>query len=419
MTHRGQSQQDTLGLNRPQLHPKNIMKIGNWNVRTLNASGNITLAAREMTKKGMDILGISETHWTGQGKVELAGGETIIYSGRDDENHRQGVGILMSKTAARALIDWTPVNERIRLARYHSQHIKLTIIHIYAPTEDAEEQEKDKFYMRLQDVLDSRNKHDMLIITGDMNAKVGDGYQDYDGVMGKHGLEWLNNNGERLCDMNELVITGTQIDHTLINQRFRNSVNDTRVHRSADIGSDHYLVCTTIKLRLKKRHKERKSTRIKYDTAKLKNQIILKTFAIHLRNRYHILEEEGQGVEYEEVECDFQVMERAYVEVAEAVLGTPRKKKPWLSEESWSLEEAREGINKKILGTRSERVKKQLREKYAEKNKEVKRSIKADKRKWMEDIASEAEAAARKQHMKTLYGLYYNPDLTSSLTSGS
>lgn len=89
-------------------------------------------------------MGISETHWTGQGKVELANGESIIYSGRDDDNHqRQGVGILMYKRAARALIDWTPVSERIIQARYHSQQIKLTVVHIYAPTEDAEDQVKN------------------------------------------------------------------------------------------------------------------------------------------------------------------------------------------------------------------------------------------------------------------------------------
>ena len=89
----------------------------------------------------------------------------------------------MSKTAARALIDWTPVNEIIIQARYHSQHIKLTFIHTYAPTEDAEEQAKDEFYMRLQDVLDRRNKHNMLIVTGDMNAKVGNEHQDYESVI--------------------------------------------------------------------------------------------------------------------------------------------------------------------------------------------------------------------------------------------
>ena len=389
------------------------------------------MVSREMTKRGIDIMGISETHWTGQGKVELAEGDTIIYSGREDDEHRQGVGILMSKKASRALTDWTPVSERIIQARYHSQHIKLTVVHVYAPTEDAEEQVKNKFYMRLQEVLDTRNKHDMLIVTGDMNAKVGDDNEGYERVMGRHGLGKCNDNGERLremCDLNELVITGTrfphkdihkatwvspdgrtknQIDHVLINKRFRNSVNDTRVYRAADIGSDHYLVCTTIKLRLKTQPKEKKNNRVKYDTAKLKEKDILKTFKIQLRNRYQVLEEEAPEVEEdEEVERDSEMMEKAYVEVAEAVLGRPRKKKkPWISEKSWKLVEQRENINKEIIGTKSERIKKQLKIKYKEKDKETKRSIKLDKKKWIEDIASKAEEASKKQHMKTLYGL--------------
>ena len=54
------------------------------------------------------------------------------------------------------------------------------------------------------------------------------------------------------------------------------------------------------------------------------------------------------------------------------------------------LIEEREEINKKILATRSERVKKkQLRRKYADKKREVKTGIRSDKRKWMDDIAKE------------------------------
>lgn len=52
----------------------------------------------------------------------------------------------------------------------------------------------------------------MLIVNGDMNAKVGEDNWDYERVMGKRGLGRWNDNGERLCemsDMNELVITGT------------------------------------------------------------------------------------------------------------------------------------------------------------------------------------------------------------------
>ena len=42
-------------------------------------------------------------------------------------------------------------------------------------------------------------------------------------------------------------MTRNQIDRILINERLRDSVKDTRVYRSANIESDHYLVCTTIK----------------------------------------------------------------------------------------------------------------------------------------------------------------------------
>ena len=348
MTHEGQSQQDALRPTRPLLHLKNITKIGNWNVRTLYQSGNIAQATREMVKRDIDVMGISETHWTGQGKLQLPGGETIIYSGREDDIHRGGVGILMSKSATRALMDWTPINERIIQARYHSKHIKLTMVHIYAPTEDADEQVKNEFYTRLQDILDKRNTHDMLIITGDMNAKVGADNRDYERLMGKHSLGRRNDNGERLCemsDMNELVITGTlfphrkihkatwtspdgttrnQIDHILISRRFKNSVKDTRVFRSADIGSDH-------QLRLRSQPKDK--DRVKYDTAKLKNEDTRKVFDIALKNRYQVLEEEETGsVENEDIERQFNVMEKAYTEAADTVLGRPqKKKKPWIS----------------------------------------------------------------------------------------
>ena len=76
-----------------------------------------------MKRKGIDIMGITETHWMGQGKVQLAEGHTIIYSGKEDDNHRQRVGILMSKSAVEALMEWTSVSERIIQARYYCKYI--------------------------------------------------------------------------------------------------------------------------------------------------------------------------------------------------------------------------------------------------------------------------------------------------------
>lgn len=52
--------------------------------------------------------------------------------------------------------------------------------------------------MRLQEELDGTNTHDMLLVTGDMNAKVGDEIQNYGRLMGKHSLGVRNDTGDRL-----------------------------------------------------------------------------------------------------------------------------------------------------------------------------------------------------------------------------
>ena len=54
------------------MHPTHTLKVGNWNVRTLYRIDNIIQVAREMKRKDIDIMDIRETHWTGQGKVQLA-----------------------------------------------------------------------------------------------------------------------------------------------------------------------------------------------------------------------------------------------------------------------------------------------------------------------------------------------------------
>ena len=61
-----------------------------------------------------------------------------------------------------------------------------------------------------------RKPNDLLLITGDMNAKVGSSNHNRERVMGKHGTGIMNINGERLidfCEMNNLVITGTVFPH--------------------------------------------------------------------------------------------------------------------------------------------------------------------------------------------------------------
>ena len=120
----------------------------------------------------------------------------------------------------------------------------------------------------------------MLILMGDLNAKVGSNNTDREKVMGRHGHGNMNENGELLadfCAINNLIVGGTlfphktchkvtwvspdhqtenQIDHIIIKQRFRSSLQDVKARRGADIGSDHHLVVAKIKIRLSTRKKQ-------------------------------------------------------------------------------------------------------------------------------------------------------------------
>lgn len=48
---------------------------------------------------------------------------------------------------------------------------------------------KEEFYVRSQDVLDNRKQRDVLIVTGDVNAIVGEENWDYDKVMTSMGWD--------------------------------------------------------------------------------------------------------------------------------------------------------------------------------------------------------------------------------------
>ena len=59
------------------------------------------------------------------------------------------------------------------------------------------------------------------------------------------------------------------------------------------------------------------------------------------------------------------------------------KNKRWISDNSWKLIEERNGIKTKIDSTRSERIKNRMKEEYKEKDKQVKKCVREDKRRWM------------------------------------
>ena len=56
--------------------------------------------------------------------------------------------------------------------RFEGKPFKITVIHVYAPTSNAEEAEVECFYEDLQDLLEITPKKDVLFIIGAWNAQV-------------------------------------------------------------------------------------------------------------------------------------------------------------------------------------------------------------------------------------------------------
>ena len=77
--------------------------------------------------------------------------------------------------------------------RLQGKPFNITVIQVYAPTNNAEEAEVEWFYEDLQDLLELTPKKDVIFIIGDWNARVGS--QETPGVTGKFGLGMQNEAG--------------------------------------------------------------------------------------------------------------------------------------------------------------------------------------------------------------------------------
>ena len=80
-----------------------------------------------------------------------------------------------------------------------------------------------------------------------------------------------------------------------------------------------------------------------------------------------------------------------------------QKVKEWISTETWQKIEERKQSKEKLLSAKSPRLKEQAARLYKEKDKAVKGGARKDKRSYIEDLAREAEQAAARGQMGTVY----------------
>jgi exonuclease III len=116
----------------------------------------------------------------------------------EETPHTQGVALMLSKPAHRALIGWEAHGPRIITAtlRTKKKKINMNVIQCYAPTNERGEDSKDQFYSRLQTIVESCPGRDFTIMMVYFNAKIGNDNTGWEEVMDRHGLGHQRQRGE-------------------------------------------------------------------------------------------------------------------------------------------------------------------------------------------------------------------------------
>jgi endonuclease/exonuclease/phosphatase family metal-dependent hydrolase len=240
---------------------------------TLLQPGKLQELAEEIANTQIEILALQEVRWPGKGQINKK--DYIFYcSGTKEKTGQASTGFLIMKKILKHIISFELHNECLCKIRVKGKYNNITLKNAYTHTEDKTEDIKEQFYDDLQSMVDKVPKSDIIIILGDVNAKLGK-ESAYQKITGKYTLhEETNRNGELLCDFaaaNNMIVMSTQfqhkqiihkgtwrspdhiinqIDHVLVNQNKKEIIEDVRTLRDPNIDSDHYLLKTTLKQKL-------------------------------------------------------------------------------------------------------------------------------------------------------------------------
>ncbi len=382
-------------------------------MQTLWAAGKLELLRNEMKRFKYDIIGISEVHWTG--KSETTNGD-FIWSG-EEKTHRRGVCLLLSAQARKASIGYNPISSRIITARFDAALLKLTVIHVYVPTSSSSEEDIEAFYSDIEVVLSKTGQNDIIVPTGDSNAKVGNDNADWKSVMGRHRYGDSNERGEHLLEfatVHDLYICNTRfqqkssrkwtwaspdgihknmIDLILIQQRWKTSVINCRTFQSADISSDHSLVLCNIKLRLKKLKNEPQQS-YRFDVNQLRDEKTRQSYSATLaKNMKSIV-----------APCNLEEHSTKIVEAIRnaAETTTPARRttrKPWIFEQTLKLADEKQTLKQ------MNNVSVKHAQQYKDLCKKVKKSARQDKEQWIHDQYEEAEKGLNIGNTRQAYSL--------------
>ena len=385
----------------------NDFRFATWNVLSLYRPGALKLLLEQLLLYRIDVVAIQEVRWIGTGVLEKK--DCNIYYSCHQRLHMYGTGFVVRKRLKDQVIDFKPFGPRICYIRIKGKFFNYSVFSIYAPTNVAQEQEKDNFYEEVEQAMNTVPQHDIKILLGDFNAQVGK-EEVYRSVIGKQSFHDVSNdNGLRMISLavaQGMVVgstlfpsktirkithvgpdkTESQIDHVLISARHRSNLTDVKSFWGANVDSDHNLVIATIRARISNSRKIKGVRGVRWNIAKLLDPQEVQEFQGKISERI-LNSESSQGKGINEI---WTVCKENIVRAADEVLGVMESSiRP-----SWFDEKCRMATNEKNEAYKLMLAKKGTRaitEIYRNKRRDEKRIHQKKKRVWEKERIQEIE----------------------------
>ena len=106
---------------------------------------------QEMSRVNINILGISELNWIG---IDEFIQKTIISTTVGKNPDKKWVSLTVNKGVWNAVLGWNLKNDRVMSVYFQGKTFNITVIQVYTPTTNTEENDVEWFYDDLQDLLE-------------------------------------------------------------------------------------------------------------------------------------------------------------------------------------------------------------------------------------------------------------------------
>ena len=375
--------------------------VGNLNARGCADDLKRCVIVKMFRERKMDILVLSETKVKGKGECEWEG-ERVIVSGVNERcRGREGVAMLVRDELWEGVTEYKCVNSRLMWMRLRVAGENMVVIAVYGPGMEKEQSEREAFWDNLNECMSEFRDNERVLVMGDLNAKVGD--RERAGVVGRHGVKGVNENGERLIEMcceRRLIVGNTWfekrpfqkytregengqekslIDYVLVDERSKRFLEDVNVFRGAAGGiSDHYLVEAKVRVRRCVRRERREEVHKKMvKVRELEKEEVRKDFEDGMCNKW----ERMKRLRVQGVEEEWELFKNAVVGEAIRVCGYARvgRKKvgsAWWDDEVEELVKEKRKLYEIHIADRTNERNKEL---YKRKDREVKQLVREKK----------------------------------------